>query len=114
MLATTNDTVVPESHVVHRKLTILALFTGFAGACFAFADSYRTSSRFSANGVSLGYGPEYTTWFWNHCGEIGFALIGTAFLIELLAALFCRAPVTRDEHSPQHAKSSNQSLRRQW
>lgn len=73
---------------MHKLLTIIALAIGFVGAFLAFLDAHRTASRFSADGVSLGFGPEYSTWFWRHCGELGIALIAMAFLLELVAAFF--------------------------
>jgi len=41
---------------MHRKITILAIFLGFVGACFAFADAWRTAAQFDEAGVRLGYG----------------------------------------------------------
>jgi hypothetical protein len=75
---------------MHKKLTILALSLGFVGALLAFLDAHRTASRFSEAGVSLGFGPEYSTWFWRSCGRLGMGLIGAAFLLELFGAVFCQ------------------------
>lgn len=74
---------------VDKAITAASLFIGFVGGCFAFADSWRTSSRFTADGVAFGYGPELITWWWRHCGEIGFALITLAFLVEFFH-IMCR------------------------
>ena len=72
---------------MRKLLTIIALACGFAGAFLGFLAGGRVASRFSADGASLGYGAEYSTWFWQHCGQIGFALITLAFLLQLIANL---------------------------
>jgi len=70
-----------------KLLNIVALFSGFIGACCAYADSWRTATRFSIDGVNLGYGPELMTWWWRNCGQIGFILIALAFALELFVFL---------------------------
>lgn len=71
-----------------RAISIVALVIGFIGACFAFLDSGRTASRFTADGVHLGYGPDLMTWWWIHVGQIGFGLIAAAFALEFVALVF--------------------------
>lgn len=72
---------------MRKTLTIAGLLLGFVGACLLFVDNYRVSSRFTVNSVALGFGVEHDTWFWRYAGEIGFAMIALAFLIELLVVL---------------------------
>jgi len=80
---------------MHRKITIIAIFLGFVGACFAFADAWRTADQFDEAGVRLGYGVAHSTWLWRHCGVIGFSLIALAFLLEFVVAVFYH----KDDHS---------------
>ena len=70
---------------MRKTLNVFAIVCGLAGAVLEFFAARRVESRFTADGVALGYGPEYMTFFWRHCAEIGFALIAVAFLLELLA-----------------------------
>lgn len=85
---------------MHKKVTFVALSFGFAGAFLAFLDAHRTASRFSTDGVSLGFGPEYSTWFWRHCGEAGIALIAVAFLLEIVAMLLPHRPTKDSVEEP--------------
>jgi hypothetical protein len=68
-----------------KILNIVGLLVGFIGAFLAFLDSWRTSSRFTEEGVRLGYEPELKTWFWKNCGNTGFGLITISFLFQLIA-----------------------------
>jgi hypothetical protein len=68
-----------------KILTIIGLIFGFIGAVLVFADGWRVASRFSQDGVKLGYGKEYSGYFWNICGRVGIALIGFGFLAQLIA-----------------------------
>lgn len=70
---------------MHKALNIFAIMLGLAGALLEFFAARRVESRFTADGVVLGYGPEYMTYFWRHCAEIGFVLIAVAFVVELVA-----------------------------
>ncbi|MDX2231310.1 MAG: hypothetical protein NW220_16860 [Leptolyngbyaceae cyanobacterium bins.349] len=65
--------------------SLAGLLLGFAGAVFAFLDSWRTGSRFSSRGVKLGYEQSLNTWFWRYCGQIGFGLLVISFLLQLVA-----------------------------
>ncbi len=58
-----------------NALNLTGLILGFVGAALAFFDSNRTSSRFTEDGISLGYGPELNTWYWRWCGRMGFACL---------------------------------------
>jgi len=81
---------------IRKILNIFALSSGFTGAVFGFLASRRVASRFSEEGVRLGYGPEYSTWFWQHCGQIGFILITLAFFLQLVAILIPQRPEGHD------------------
>ncbi len=70
-----------------NALNLTGLILGFVGAALAFFDSNRTSSRFTEDGISLGYGPELSTWFWRWCGRMGFACLTVGFLLQFIAAL---------------------------
>jgi TRAP-type C4-dicarboxylate transport system permease small subunit len=83
--------------ICRKNLTIIALCCGFTGASFGFLAARRVGSRFSRDGVALGYPPEYTSWFWENCGTIGFFLIALAFLLQLIAnVLFQDQDATAD------------------
>ena len=77
---------------MRKKITIAAIISGFFGACFAFADAWRTANQFDEAGVRLGYGATHSTWLWRHCGVIGFALIALAFFLEFIAAFLPHCP----------------------
>ena len=68
-----------------KSILALGLVINVVGTVLVFLDSWRTASRFSEDGVALGYGPEYSTWFWKWCGRSGLALLGLGFLIQLWA-----------------------------
>jgi TRAP-type C4-dicarboxylate transport system permease small subunit len=72
---------------LRKTLTITALCCGFIGAFLGFLAAGRVASRFKPDGVALGYSPEYTSWFWQYCGTIGFAFLTLAFLLQLIANL---------------------------
>ena len=82
---------------MHRKLTIVSIVFGFVGAFLAFLDARRTAYGFSEGGVRLGLGADYYTWFWRHCGEIGFLCLVVAFGLEFVAVVFYQAH-KHDEH----------------
>ena len=75
---------------MRKFVTIFALCLGAIGAYLGYLSSARIESRFTETGVVLGYGPEYMTWFWRHCGQIGFILIMIAFGLELLVMMLNR------------------------
>jgi len=71
-----------------RKISIgSSQIIGLVGASLGYLDSWRTSSRFTLDGLKFGFGQNHSTWFWNHCGEIGFILIAAAFLIQFLLTI---------------------------
>jgi hypothetical protein len=73
---------------MHRKLTITSIVFGFVGAFLAFLDARRTAYGFEGGGVRLGLGADYYTWFWRHCGQIGFLCLVVAFGLEFVAVKF--------------------------
>ncbi len=60
---------------------------GLVGASLAYLDSWHTSSRSTLDGVKFAFGQNHSTWFWSHCGEIGFILIAAAFLIQFFLTI---------------------------
>ncbi len=72
---------------MRKKYNVISQILGFIGAFLAFLDSWRTASRFTEDGVRFGFGPEYSTGFWNYCDVFGFILIAVAFLIQLILAI---------------------------
>jgi hypothetical protein len=68
-----------------KLFNILGLLIGFTGSILAFLDSWRTGSRFDSEAIKLGFEPELDTWFWRHCGQMGFALLTLGFLMQLIA-----------------------------
>ncbi len=75
-----------------KKPDFLAIILGFLGASCAYLDSWRTASRFTAEGVRLGFGPELMTWWWRNIGQIGFLLIGMAFFIQAIVMITEKSP----------------------
>ena len=72
---------------MRKIINLVALSLGTIGAFLGYLSSCRVESRFTKDGVALGYGPEYMTPFWRHCGEIGFILIVIAFATEFVITL---------------------------
>jgi hypothetical protein len=74
--------------MAYRGLSAAAVAFGFVGAVFGYIDSRHVASGFSPDGVRLGLG--HHGWLWWHYGEIGFALIAAAFLLEFIAIVCFR------------------------
>lgn len=83
---------------MHRRLTLIALTIGFAGAVFSFLGVLRIEHMFSEDGVNLGWGKDWSGVFWKSCTPLGIALIGVSFLIEIVAL------VLYDPHKESHAR----------
>ena len=67
-------------------ITQTGLILDIVGASLIFADSIRVSSRFSKDGVSLGYGDRYSRWYWHWCGRVGAALLLIGFWLQYLGS----------------------------
>jgi hypothetical protein len=71
-----------------QALNVISLLLGFAGAAFAFMDSVRTASRFTSDGILLGYPPNRDTLVWRLSGRLGFGLLAAAFAVQLVCAFY--------------------------
>jgi hypothetical protein len=81
-----NYTDLKEKDV--RKISIgSSQLLGIAGASLGYLDSRHASSRSALDGVKFAFAHDHGTWFWNHCGQIGFMLIAAAFLIQLFLTI---------------------------
>jgi hypothetical protein len=87
---------------MHRKLTFAAVIFGFLGCCFGAMAAWKIEHMFTESSFSLGWGKDYSGFWWDHALLISFLLGGSAFILEFFAVRLdkrghCRESAEREQ-----------------